>query len=62
MTHQKYTSLFLSGNDQYLYIATNNHNLTAFFKRGGKIIGFHGLVRIGFYFMVYSHETNMALG
>ncbi|KAH7317206.1 Tannase/feruloyl esterase [Rhexocercosporidium sp. MPI-PUGE-AT-0058] len=43
MTQQEYTRLFLAGNDEYAHIATNNPDLSAFFERGGKMIGFHGL-------------------
>ena len=52
MTQQEYTRLFLAGNDEYAHIATNNPDLSAFFARGGKLLGFHGLVRIPLYILV----------
>ena len=62
MTQQDYANLVISGNDQYSHIATDNPNLSKFFARGGKIVGFHGMVRNAFYLIVYYSTINISSG
>lgn len=44
ITHQEFDSYFHSSVQQYSNIGTNDPDLTAFRARGGKLIGYHGLV------------------
>jgi hypothetical protein len=53
MTQKDYVALFLAGADEYSNIATDNPDLTAYFARGGKILGYHGLVRIHVHLTVH---------